>query len=49
MLVGAVDLDGDGKAELVVLERHRAMGEFVIFREAQGRWRELYRGGRYEC
>jgi hypothetical protein len=44
-LFGAVDVDGDGVAELVTQRYHKEGYDYIIYRRGDGRWTSLSGGG----
>jgi len=44
-LFGALDVDGDGIAELVTQRQHKEGYDYIVYRRAAGRWTSLEGGG----
>lgn len=48
-LVDAVDLDGDGTAEVVAEGHYYESNDYVIYQRQAGKWRPIYKGGGGGC
>ena len=51
-LLEAIDLDGDGRAEVIATVndyRSRDNWSYVVYKKQGGRWRGVYRGGGFRC
>ena len=48
-LVDALDLDGDGTAEVIVQGGYYESHDYIIYRKERGRWRVAYQGGGGGC
>ncbi|HEY8228618.1 MAG TPA: hypothetical protein VIG25_25355 [Pyrinomonadaceae bacterium] len=48
-LVDAVDLDGDGTAEVIAGGSYYESNDYVIYKRQAGTWRPIYRGGGGGC
>lgn len=48
-LVDAVDLDGDGAAEVIAGGHYYESNDYIIYKRQAGRWREVYKGGGGGC
>jgi hypothetical protein len=48
-LVDAVDLDGDGMAEVIAEGHYYESNDYVIYKKQAGHWREIYQGGGGGC
>lgn len=44
-LFGAIDVDGDGNAELITRRHHKEGYDYIVYRHADGRWTSLEGGG----
>jgi hypothetical protein len=48
-LVDAVDLDGDGVAEVIAEGRYYESNDYIVYKRRQGRWVSVYQGGGGGC
>lgn len=48
-LVDAVDLDGDGTAEVIAAGHYYESNDYVIYKRQAGKWRPIYKGGGGGC
>lgn len=48
-LVDAIDLDGDGTAEVIAEGRYYESNDYVIYKREAGAWRPVYKGGGGGC
>lgn len=48
-LVDAVDLDGDGTAEVIAAGHYYESNDYVIYKRQAGVWRPIYKGGGGGC
>ena len=48
-LVDAVDLDGDGTAEVIAAGHYYESNDYVIYKRQAGKWRPVYKGGGGGC
>jgi hypothetical protein len=48
-LVDQLDLDGDGKAEVIAEGHYYESNDYIIYKKQAGRWQQVYKGGGGGC